>query len=158
MSVTILCTQLPRLAEQLYSNVRDCLLSSRVYLLSNTHYKSYNWLYSRGNIQNIYQSAFYATDHSKLLLNVELEMDAGHSEPGFVSCWAFGSFETSWGRVWGGSEGKGSSTDTFQYWNHWHGHTSTFILNISPDNISFGLLLSLVLTKFLQPLFLWSKL
>lgn len=29
---------------------------------------------------------------------------------------------------------------TFQYWNHWHGHTSTFKLNISPDNISLGLL------------------
>lgn len=84
----------------------DCLPSSRAYLLSTLVQipcKSYNWLYSRGNIQKIYKSAFYAIGHSKLLLNVELEMDAGHSEPDLVSCWAVGSFGTSWGRGWGGS-------------------------------------------------------
>ena len=139
MSVTILCTQLPRLEEQLRLSVENSI----AYLLNTliqVPCKSYNWLYSGANIQNIYQPAFYATDHSELLPTGELEMDAGDSEPGPSGYWVVGRFGTSWGRVWGSSGGKSNSTDTFQYWNHWHGHTSPFKLNISPDNISLCLL------------------
>lgn len=85
MSVTILCTQLPRLEEQLRLSVENCLPSSIAYLLNTliqVPCKSYNGLYSGANIQNIYQPAFYATDHSELLPTGELEMDAGDSEPG----------------------------------------------------------------------------